>query len=244
MGLTSQGDITLKALGAGDITVSNNIQKAGSGAQTLTLQANENIVFNNSADVGLASGATNTYNVVLNADRDASAGGAIQLNSGTVINSNGGSITLGGGASPLTRPQSARARWLKGETQQCTTGFRRRGHQHSRHRPRRHNERAWRESCERRFGHKHIGQCTVIGTGGAGTAAPRDLSDHGSSIASGTGLITLAGTGSGIGASNIGVELSASSISFDRIGDIQITGTGAAGSNDISVERHQQHRRF
>ena len=96
------GDITLTALGAGDITVSNNIQKAGSGAKTLTLQANENIIFNNSASVGLASGATNTYNVVLNADRDASAGGAIQLNSGTTINSNGGSITLGGGSSPLT----------------------------------------------------------------------------------------------------------------------------------------------
>ena len=77
VGLTSQGDITLKALGADDITVSNSIQKAGSGAQTLTLQANENIVFDSAAGAGLASGATNTYNVLLNADRDASSGGAI-----------------------------------------------------------------------------------------------------------------------------------------------------------------------
>jgi len=44
---------------------------------------------------------SNKLNVILNSDRDASGVGAISLGSGTVITSNGGDITLGGGADPL-----------------------------------------------------------------------------------------------------------------------------------------------
>src|SRR5690606_36159345 len=50
-----------------------------------------------------ASVTTQGRDIVLNADRDASSGGNIQLTS-TTITSNGGNIVLGGGANPQATP--------------------------------------------------------------------------------------------------------------------------------------------
>src|SRR5690606_11882638 len=50
-----------------------------------------------------ASVTTQGRDIVLNADRDASSGGNIQL-TGTTLSSNGGNIVLGGGANPQATP--------------------------------------------------------------------------------------------------------------------------------------------
>ena len=99
--ISANGDSSLQALGASsDVTISNNITGTSATAgKTLTLQADRNIVFDSSADIS----TTNALNVVLNSDySDGNGAGAVQLNSGTVITSNGGSLTLGGGTSPST----------------------------------------------------------------------------------------------------------------------------------------------
>ena len=83
----------------GDITVANSITKSSGGAATLSLLAHGSINFSANA---IISSVSDILNVVLNADSDASGFGAISMASGSRINSNGGNITLGGGADPLT----------------------------------------------------------------------------------------------------------------------------------------------
>jgi len=82
----------------GDITVSNAIAYNGATDRTLTLLANRDVNVNANITSGTAR-----LNVVLNS---ASAGGAtvgsVSLGSGAQIVSNGGNITIGGGADPST----------------------------------------------------------------------------------------------------------------------------------------------
>lgn len=82
--------------GNGDITVASNIAVTGSSDATLTLQAERDIVID--SNVSIARTGTNKLNVILNSDLDGNGSGAIKMNSGSSINTNGGSITLGGGA--------------------------------------------------------------------------------------------------------------------------------------------------
>lgn len=85
--------------GVGDITVASDIlTTAGTGA-TLTLQADNDIYINSGVDIRSSSGP---LHVVLNADHDASGAGGIQMLSGSRIETKGGDIIMGGGASPLT----------------------------------------------------------------------------------------------------------------------------------------------
>jgi filamentous hemagglutinin family protein len=83
---------------SGDITVSNAIAYNGATDRTLTLLANRDINVNANITSGTAK-----LNVVLNS---ASAGGAtvgsVSMGSGAQIVSNGGNITIGGGADPTT----------------------------------------------------------------------------------------------------------------------------------------------
>ena len=88
--------------GAGNITVNANIKYSGAANRALTLQANNNIIFNSGA--GVTANNTGKLDVTLNADRDGNATGAIAFNPGSAINSNGGNIILGGGSNPLTSP--------------------------------------------------------------------------------------------------------------------------------------------
>ena len=95
--IAAGGNITLSA--GSDLLISGNINHPAGADATLTLRANNNIDINSSAGV---TSTSNKLHVVLNSNRDAVGTGAIFLRSGTVINSNGGDITLGGGANPLT----------------------------------------------------------------------------------------------------------------------------------------------
>ncbi|MEY4732897.1 MAG: Heme/hemopexin-binding protein precursor, partial [Pseudomonadota bacterium] len=94
----------------GDITVASNIAVTGAADATLTLQAERDIVVN--AGVSIARTGSNKLNVVFNSDLDGSGAGAIVMNTGSAITSNGGKINLGGGtagdASGYARGYSAR----------------------------------------------------------------------------------------------------------------------------------------
>lgn len=80
----------------GNINVNGNITKNSTNTATLKLQAANDINLNN-ADITSTFGK---LNVVLNSDRDASGKGAITIGTGSSITSNGGNITMGGGANP------------------------------------------------------------------------------------------------------------------------------------------------
>ncbi|TAN51594.1 MAG: filamentous hemagglutinin N-terminal domain-containing protein, partial [Methylococcaceae bacterium] len=95
-------DVTIQATSLagskGDISVGGSIAKAAGGDATLTLRADNSIIMNS----GIAIGSTvGKLNVVFNADADASSSGAIDMVSGSSISTNGGNITMGGGADPL-----------------------------------------------------------------------------------------------------------------------------------------------
>jgi hypothetical protein len=94
--IATGGNITLSA--GSDVLIYGNINHSTGTDATLTLRANNNIYFYSSADV---TSTSNKLHVVLNSNRDATDTGAIRLDSGTVITSNGGDITFGGGADPL-----------------------------------------------------------------------------------------------------------------------------------------------
>lgn len=94
--LTNGTNVTIQTdgtkSGAGDIKVNSNIAKTGDGEATLTLKAHNNITVD--ADITSTGGK---LNVDLHADLDGEAGGAIKLNSGKSITTNGGSVLLHGG---------------------------------------------------------------------------------------------------------------------------------------------------
>ncbi len=94
------GNATISAGGTtSDLTISTNVVGTGSAGNTLRLNADNSIFVNTGADVS----TTNAMNVVFNSDFDGSGAGRIKIGStaggdaGSVITSNGGNITLGGG---------------------------------------------------------------------------------------------------------------------------------------------------
>ncbi|TAN71386.1 MAG: filamentous hemagglutinin N-terminal domain-containing protein, partial [Methylobacter sp.] len=90
----------------GDINIDANIARtntANSATATLSFIAHNNIIVGTNVNISSSGATTGKLNVVLNADSD-SNGGAILMNDGSSIRSNGGDITLGGGANPLTTP--------------------------------------------------------------------------------------------------------------------------------------------
>jgi filamentous hemagglutinin family protein len=101
--------------GNGDITVASNIAVTGAADATLTLQAERDIVVN--AGVSIARTGSNKLNVVFNSDLDGNGAGAIVMNTGSAITSNGGNISLGGGsngdASNYARGYSTRSNGLE-----------------------------------------------------------------------------------------------------------------------------------
>ncbi|HRQ87984.1 MAG TPA: filamentous hemagglutinin N-terminal domain-containing protein, partial [Bacteroidia bacterium] len=97
-GYTFKDDLIIRTpTGTGDIAL-NGALATGSGTQigTITLQAGRSIIGNTGASI-----TTQNRDITLNADRDATNGGNIQL-TGTTVTSNGGKIVLGGGANPET----------------------------------------------------------------------------------------------------------------------------------------------
>ncbi|MBE0612734.1 MAG: hypothetical protein IH604_03600, partial [Burkholderiales bacterium] len=206
-GITTDGNVTVTALGSGDLTVSKDIIKsATTAATTLTLQANRNIIFNSGADAKLGSGASGTYTMVLNSDLDQAtvSGGAIQLNSGTVLSSNGGSITLGGGASPSTTPAIGQGPLVEGiliNGAQLQSG---------------------------------TGNIILNGTGlASGTNAHGIRIANSGVVQSSSGSITMTGIG-GAG-NNDGVLLDTNSSILSSSGAIQVKGTRTGSGVDINT---------
>ncbi|MBF0245274.1 MAG: hypothetical protein HQL31_08385, partial [Planctomycetes bacterium] len=78
---------------SGDIIVSSAINKTAGAAATLTLKAAVSIVLN--SDITSSIGSLDT---IFWADSDVSGGGVIDILSGCAINTNGGDLTLAGGA--------------------------------------------------------------------------------------------------------------------------------------------------
>uniref|UniRef100_UPI000AF00501 YDG domain-containing protein n=1 Tax=Aliarcobacter cryaerophilus TaxID=28198 RepID=UPI000AF00501 len=103
----NSGDVTISTNGScpsggicsgtdGDITLESKIDKTSTTNSTLTLKADRNIIFKNTAEV---KSSNSKLNLVLIADNDSSNGGSIYLNGdSSVINidTNGGDIWFGG----------------------------------------------------------------------------------------------------------------------------------------------------
>ena len=90
--------------GNGDITVQDSINTTGNlgGTRTLTLQADRDITVNAGQSIDATTGGNSSpLNVVLWSNYGLN-GGSILMNPGSKINSNGGNITLGGGADITT----------------------------------------------------------------------------------------------------------------------------------------------
>ncbi|MBA2963078.1 MULTISPECIES: filamentous hemagglutinin N-terminal domain-containing protein, partial [Ramlibacter] len=84
-GISTGGNVTLTATGAAaDLTVNQNITVTNAAAKTLTLRADRDVLVNaTTGSVAIAAGGTGALNVDLNADRDASGGGAVVINAST-----------------------------------------------------------------------------------------------------------------------------------------------------------------
>ena len=93
------GGVAALRLFGGDVNLSSNITKSSGADASLSLIAKNSIQTFSGADI---TSTSNKLDIVLNSDSDASGAGRITLNAGTVITSNGGNVTLGGGANPAT----------------------------------------------------------------------------------------------------------------------------------------------
>lgn len=109
-GLSASGAMNVTST-AGSIVVAQNISKSAGSDATLTLKARDNISVNSNVAI---SSSNNKLNVVFNADSDASGGGAIYMDTGSSIHSNGGNVTLGGGANPATTAAMGSSTYLNG----------------------------------------------------------------------------------------------------------------------------------
>ncbi|PZQ46150.1 MAG: hypothetical protein DI551_05585, partial [Micavibrio aeruginosavorus] len=81
----------------GSITVSASLDKSVSGGSKLNLLADENIVFDDNANI---TAATGSLNILLNADRDADQNGAVHIQNSAIV-TNGGYFVAGGGSGTL-----------------------------------------------------------------------------------------------------------------------------------------------
>ena len=184
---------------AGDITVANNISKTTGGDASLTLQAANNIIINPGVKI---SSTFNKLNVTLNSDYDDNNAGAITLNSGAIINSNGGDIVLGGGINPLTTSAKATATNKVGIT---LTGSQL---------------------------NSASGNISIRGTGANGNSEAYGIWLNNSQVSSTTGNITLNGIGGNGVFRNIGVYISGTGAITTVDGNVNVTGSVATASGD------------
>ena len=91
----------------GTIQVRGNISKTAGNDATLTMQARGTITFPSTTaapSTGQVTSTTNKLNVVLQSDTDSTNAGSVLLMSRSQITTNGGYLTIGGGANPATSP--------------------------------------------------------------------------------------------------------------------------------------------
>ncbi len=191
----------------GDITqaVNADILDSGSDETTLTLRAG-NSIFLNAAIQAVGEGAR--LNVVLNADRDQDGAGAIRINPGSAIFTNGGSIVLGGGTDPLSTPAVGTAADIDG---------------------------IYIEGANLDAG---AGNISLRGTGFTTSDTESTITGasgidlrNGAMIRAIDGNVTLSGTGggNGLGVENIGINMEADAL-VDATGNGSVSLTGTEGN--------------
>ncbi len=168
-----------------------------------------NILLNSGADI--TANTIGKLDVILNADRDGSGAGAIFLNPGSAINSNGGDIILGGGSNPLTNPAVGTSDIQELVT---TSGV----------------------ILNDTILNSGMGNISITGKGVDGTnVAVGIVVTTGTSIQSTTGNITLTGTG-GMGVNtNQGIILAEADTTITSVdGNISLTGIGQGTGDENS----------
>ncbi|WP_109119163.1 filamentous hemagglutinin N-terminal domain-containing protein, partial [Azospirillum sp. TSO22-1] len=211
VGLTVSGGLTLYAVG-GDLTVAQSIQKSGSTAVSAALRADGSVITSGGADIQLASGASNLFNITINPDRDADGQGAATLGSGTTVASNGGTIEIAGGsATDVSGRLTGAARGLAGRVDGIQL-----------------------DGATLNAGG---GGIVLRGTGAdAANAAGVNLIGGSTVTTSGTGAVTITGTSgtgafSGLRGVNLGDSADSSTQTVSTVsGALTITGTAASGA--------------
>jgi filamentous hemagglutinin family protein len=212
--LSAGGSVTLETSGVGsqqrNITVQGSILKKAGGASSLTLKAHNSIALQSGARIESSAG---TLAVTLNSDEDASGTGAIWMQSGSSIITNGGDVVMGGGADPLTIPASA------SPVDGLTAGVRIDGTVLS-----------------------SAGEVRVLGRGSNGTFRSAVAIGNGGLIQSTTGNITVVGSQPDqTNATNVGGLLLFGGTVRTATGSIDLRGSGPgsacsrAGSNNTGV---------
>ncbi|MEX0652871.1 MAG: filamentous hemagglutinin N-terminal domain-containing protein [Phycisphaeraceae bacterium] len=184
----------------GDITVDADITKSAGGAATFTLQAHRHIHVEDNHQI---TSVADVLNVTFNADRGG-AGGAIIMDTGSGITTNGGDITFGGGNDPATTAAvgvGALTHGIELNTATLDAG---------------------------------AGTIRLTGQGQASAAdAASGILLNGTNLTTSDGDIILDGTGGSSGSlANIGVFFSgAAQAQATGTGAIEITGVGGDGPN-------------
>ncbi|NJK53968.1 MAG: hypothetical protein HC936_16390 [Leptolyngbyaceae cyanobacterium SU_3_3] len=146
--------------------------------------------------------------MILNADRDANGAGAIVLNLGAAINSNGGNIILGGGTDPERQPATGTSTLPRG-VQLTAAALDSSG-----------------------------GNVSINGAGFRGNDNNNGVSIIASDIKAGSGNVRINGLGNGSGNGNNGIQISGTTlIEAIESGSISLTGRGAdqAGSQNRGI---------
>ncbi|MFW5765662.1 MAG: CHAT domain-containing protein [Coleofasciculus sp.] len=207
--ITWSSDSSLTLFADNDINLNGNIRYSGTADTALTLQANNNILLNSGADI--TANTIGKLDVILNADRDGSGAGAIFLNPGSAINSNGGDIILGGGSNPLINPAVGTSDIQELVT---TSGV----------------------ILNDTILNSGMGNISITGKGIDGTnVAVGIVVTTGTSIQSTTGNITLTGTGGMGGNTNQGIILAEADTTITSVdGNISLTGIGQGTGDENS----------
>jgi filamentous hemagglutinin family protein len=224
---------------AGNITVASDINKVSGTDATLTLQAANDIIVNNGVQI---TSTANRLNIVFNADHDGSASGAIVMNPGSRINTNGGYIVFGGGSgNPQLSGAAAgngvntygihlnNSRLIAGAGDITLRGAGLAGGSGS----------YGIHMTGGAYVQTTSGTISVNGVGGFGTQFNHgvNIAGAGTTISTDTGAINIVGQGSGTGNANYGIAVSTGAlVESTGNGAITLTGTGAAGiDNNIGI---------
>ncbi|MDD2685528.1 MAG: filamentous hemagglutinin N-terminal domain-containing protein, partial [Gallionella sp.] len=207
--MTNLGTIAINNPGTSVINVAGDFTNAASitavATSGLTLRANDNIVFATGSTFTAASGGAN---LMLNSDYDGVSGGAILLDTGSSIVSNGGNIVLGGGvAGDGSGNAIGSTLYGDGITLSGTTVD------------------------------AGGGSVTLRGTGLAGTTLANGIYLTGSSVlrTSGAGNIGLFGTGGAGVSDNSGIRIGTNSSVQVVNGGITLSGTGGASTGSFNM---------
>jgi filamentous hemagglutinin family protein len=238
---------TLSSVGSvGNITVSAPVD--WNSGNSLTLQADNNIVVNsditNLGKGSIALQAKNTIsvnknistvggNITLNSNTDANGGAINLINS--ILNSNGGKITLGGGSTPLTIPargttvnsvgvqlDNSTLNAAGGNISVQGAGLSGTGGNF-------HGISLTNNSKIQTIGN---GTVTLNGTSGSNTSSNHGISifGSGSTISTENGNISITGNGGANSTSSSGILISAGSVKATGTGAISLTGKGDTGT--------------